>query len=111
MLIDIRSGTRRISSGLSTFVHRTRDLSLGRFRNRIREVVVRIVADESNTPRECEVKLRLSDRSHVIARGRATDLYGAINRAFARAARAVARRRPPPRLPRALSPLLPASSN
>ena len=111
MLVDIRSRMGPVSSGLRSFVHRARDLSLGRFRHRVREVVVRIQTDEPDAPRRCEVDLRLDDRTHVIAQGRAADLYAAITRAFARAARAVARRQAAPRKPRAYTPMLPARTH
>ena len=107
MLVDIRSRTGRVTSGLRSYVHRARDMSLGRFRHRIREVIVRIPDGDVHTARECEVDLRLDGRSHVVARGRAADIYAAISRAFGRAARAVARRPEPRRIARALPPLQP----
>ena len=110
MLVDIRSRSGRVTSGLRTYVHRARDMTLGRFRNRIREVVVRIPDGDPDTARECEVDLRLDGHQHVLARGRATDLYAAISRAFDRAARAIARRPRPGRVALALRPMLPAGN-
>ena len=110
MLVDIRSRTGRISSGLRSYVHRVRDLNFGRFRHRVREVVVKVADDHGEHTRECEVEVRLGDRTQVVARARAGDLYAAISRAFERAARAVASRPPAKPLARALPPLLPARS-
>ena len=101
MLVDIRSRTGRISSGLRSYVHRVRDLSFGRFRDRVRQVVVK-VTDGGNALRECVVDVQLKDRGQVVARGRAPDLYAAIRSAFAHAARALARRDQARRLPRVL---------
>lgn len=111
MLIDIRSRSGRITSGLRSYVHRARDVSLGRFRNRILEVVVRIPDGDVHLARECEVDLRLDGHRHVVARGRATDMYAAISRAFTRAANAIARRPPPRRRAQAVRPMLTAGSH
>lgn len=95
MHIEIRTRGFEMSETLRSRVRRARDFTFARYAGRIRAAVVKLseldAAHGGPTP-VCEVVLHLRSGAHVAARCTDAHLHAAIDRACARATRALALR-------------------
>lgn len=95
MKIDIQSRTFALTPGLRAHVERRLRYSLDAAGTRLRHIVVRLTDD--NGPRGgvdkcCRIQATLAGARPVLIEQNDADLYAAVDRAAARAARAIAER-------------------
>lgn len=103
MHVETRTHEFSLTDGLNAFLRRKITLALGRYRDTVRRVVVRLRGRAGGRPgadSECLLELELADRARLVVSHADPDLYLAIARATRRADQQVARRlgRRPPRI-------------
>jgi hypothetical protein len=102
MHVETRTHTFSLTDGLQGFLRRRIEFALGRYRDAIRRVVVRLRGRPGGRPgaaSECLLEVELASRSRLVISDADPDLYRAIARATRRADQQIARRlaRRPPR--------------
>lgn len=103
MHVETRTRAFSLTDGLKDFLRRRIDYALGRYRDAIRRVTVRLngpPARRGSAASECLLEVELAGHPRLVISDSDPDLYRAITRASRRADRQVARRlgRRPPRI-------------
>lgn len=103
MQIETRTDHFALTDGLGDYLRRRIEYALGRYRDAIRRVVVRLrgrPGGRHDAPGQCLLEVELPGQARLVISDADPDLYRAIARASRRADRQVARRlgRRPPRI-------------
>jgi hypothetical protein len=102
MHVETRTHEFSLTDGLKGFLRRRIEFTLGRYRDAIRRVVVRLrgrPGGRAGAASACLLEVELASRSRLVISDADPDLYRAITRATRRADQQIARRlaRRPPR--------------
>lgn len=100
MHVETRTREFSLTDGLHSFLRRRIEFALGRYREAIQRVTVRLAGGRAGSERQCLLEVELPGRPTLVIREADPDLYRAISQATRRADQQVARRlgRRPPRL-------------
>ena len=95
MHVETHTRAFSLTAGLKDFLRRRIEFALGRYRDGIRRVVVRLrgrPAGRTGVASECLLEVELASRTRLVISDADPDLYRAITRATRRADHQVARR-------------------